>query len=126
MDELECCVKNIKHRYEMLGYEGPMTATTDRCCQERPFWKRALGLVEDHFNTKSICDDDLCEVEVVRAPFEALVATKSDTAMLFVGWISEYLTKQPKEQRSIIVDREWIIGDKYMDALIICKLEYRV
>jgi len=37
MKELEGAIKRIKERYELYGFEGPESASTDRCCHDRVF-----------------------------------------------------------------------------------------
>mmetsp|Transcript_25827 Transcript_25827/g.44106 ORF Transcript_25827/g.44106 Transcript_25827/m.44106 type:complete len:101 (+) Transcript_25827:444-746(+) len=46
-------------------------------------------------------------------------------ALVFVGWISEYLIENP-DTHAIIVDGEWVIGNLKMDVLIICTMDYKV
>ena len=119
MIELQSAISNIKTRYEKYGYDGPVSFTTDRCCQERAFWVRVLKLVEGRLDTQFLEAEDVSEVEVVKAPNVAQVAQSIAMCNLFVGWISEEINKLPMEQRVIIVDGEWKIGHAKMDVLII-------
>ena len=120
MTELESAIAKIKHRYKLYGYDGPHTATTDRCCQERAFWIRVLRLIESRIDTQYLETEDVSEIEVVKAPFEGQIASTIAICVSFVGWISDELNKLPPEQRVIAVDGEWKIGHAKMDLLMIC------
>jgi len=100
MGELEESIKMIKVRYLKYGYDGPESVTTDRCCQERLFWKRALSLVEEHLSGQPISDEELNEIDVLDPPHPvtpACVASDLETANLFVGWISKYIMEGPQD-----------------------------
>ena len=66
------------------------------------------------------------EIKVVDPPYEALVATTSETALVFVGWVSLYFISVPQKLKVIVVDGEWHIGHAKMELLIICMLDYKV
>jgi len=44
MSELEEPLRKLRQRYNVHGYDGPESANTDRCCQERAMWNNFLGL----------------------------------------------------------------------------------
>ena len=67
----------------MYEYDGPETVSTDRCCQERSFWKNVLGIV-DNYIASSANEDDLDEIEVVDPPVTASVAYNRQAAEDFV------------------------------------------
>lgn len=120
MAELERAISKIKTRYELYGYDGPLSATTDRCCQERSFWKRVFRIVDSQLDLQYLEAEDFHDIEVVNAPCAAEIASTTAMCRNFVGWISEELGELPIEQRVIIVDGEWKIGHAKMDLLIIC------
>ena len=76
----------------------------------------ALSLVEGQIGSQRIDDDDMQEIEVVDPPLEAHECTKNDVALLFVGWISDYLMNKIGDLRAIGVDGEWLIGHAKMDT----------
>jgi len=120
MAELETAMVKISKRYKLYGYDGPHSATTDRCCQERTFWTRVFGLNDNPIETEFLEEEDVSEIEVVKAPFDGQVASTIGICGIFVGSISEELKKLPIEQQVIAVDGEWKLGHSKMDVLIIC------
>ena len=106
MKEIEPAVTKIAERYKKYGYAGPKSATTDRCCQDRKFWKRALGLVEGQI-VSCIDNNDLDTINVVDASFKAQIAYNYKTALILVGLISDHLMSITDNRfRVIAVDGE--------------------
>eukprot|EP00986_Skeletonema_menzelii_P003893 scaffold1261_cov155-Skeletonema_menzelii.AAC.3 len=126
LKELDEQFQMLRRRYEMHGFDGPESATTDRCCQERAMWNKFLRPSDDEpANNPHLQPDDTMEINVVAAPYKAKIARNTDMAILLVGEISEYLTAQPLDQQVIIVDGEWQIGRSKMDLLSIGLLSGR-
>ena len=127
MGELEEPLRMLKNRYTIHGFDGPHSATTDRCCQERGFWNNIFcGMNDDDGTESHILPGDTTEVEVVQPLYNARVAYTSDITIILVGEISSYLSAQPSERQVIIVDGEWRIGNTKMDVLIIGLLSGQV
>lgn len=126
MAELDGYVQKIKQRYNLLGFDGLQSVSTDWCCHERKFWECALSLTGEEIDTQVISASDLTEVDVVKPPFKAEMATSKGAALILVGKISDHLCKVPCKQRCLIVDGEWTVGRMKMELLIICQLDYKV
>jgi hypothetical protein len=120
MSELENTISKIKQRHQLYGYEGPISATTNKCCQERPFWKRVFGLTEQPIETQYLAEEDVNEIRVVASPKEPQIASTIGVCDMFVGWISDEIMRLPSEQQVIVVDSEWRVGNTKADLLIIC------
>ena len=109
----------------MYGYNGLEMISTKRCCQERNFWKKALGIVDDYI-ASSASDDDLDEIKVADPPITAPVAYKRQAAEDFVGFISGELNRAPAHLKAIVVDGEWRLGVAKVEVLIIGTMTHKV
>jgi len=120
MNELEEPLRKLRQRYNLHGFDGPLSCTTDRCCQERAFWKRVLGpMNDDDAENTHLLTGDTDEIKVVDPPYNARCAYDTDVAGAFVGEISRVLRDEPIERQVILVDGEWLIGNSKMDVLIV-------
>lgn len=131
MKELEPEIKKIKRRYELFGFDGPDSITTDRCCNERSFWKRLFNLSEtyDDVVDEEMLDEDagIFElVDIVSPPFSPRLAVTAATTDVLIGEISAYLNSQPRERHVIAVDCEWEIGRTKADLVQIGTMDGNV
>jgi len=72
MKELEQSVIKLRRRYDQLGYDEPESFTTDRCCNERNFWKGALKLLDNYVDLENVNEEDtrlVAEVDMCRHEF---------------------------------------------------------
>jgi hypothetical protein len=104
--ELKNGLKALKRRYEVHGFEGPEFVTSDRCCQEREFWKDVVGdvFVEDSTELES---DELDVVKKVLLPSQLAYSHSLQVIAANVGTICHYLESLPAEQQVVGVDCEW-------------------
>ena len=126
MKELEDSLKKIKDRYKCLGFEGPFSFTTDRCCQERSFLGQTFGLFDDIVDVNSGEDteaEDTNMVDIVALPRHYKIATCIDMTKILVGEISNKLRGKPAELSVISIDAEWRIGRMKADLLQIGTLD---
>ena len=122
MTELDTNMQKLALRYELHGFKGPHFVTTDRCCQERDYWKKHFKLGNDDFSEvvnadEFIEDDDYVMQKFVNLPKCTNVIINARAAEGAVGEISTYLASLPSEQRVIAVDCEWTIGSKKAHVL---------
>lgn len=71
MAELKEPIIKLKQRYELFGYDGPESVTTDRCCHERAFWKDALSLLDNYVDMDMVDDEDMKIINEVDMPYAA-------------------------------------------------------
>lgn len=128
MAEIQLELRKLNHRYSAMGYDEPATITTDRCCQERQFWKDIFTLMDDHEIVADELDESVYrEVETVELPsVPRIPAVTEEITSLYVSQVSEYLESQQAEQRIIAVDCEWKIGKARADLLQIALWDGRV
>jgi len=126
MKEIQAQVKKVKERYFQLGFDGPETVSTDRCCNERSFWTRLLGLRESKEQIPNVDDSLYEEMEILDLPHEPKLATTTQATDILVGEISLFLNSLPREQKVIGVDCEWELGRAKADLLIVSLMDDRV
>jgi hypothetical protein len=81
-------LKKLKHRYQQLGFEGPLSFTTDQCCHEKNFLEKTLGLNSGdaaNNNVENETGEAMETYEVVSMPSPPRVASTVVVADLFVG-----------------------------------------
>eukprot|EP00984_Skeletonema_dohrnii_P038671 scaffold42201_cov150-Skeletonema_dohrnii-CCMP3373.AAC.1 len=127
MDELEEPFRQLRKRFDIHGFDGPLSVTTDRCCHERYFWNGVFGPMNaDAAENAHLLPGDTDEIEVVHPPHNARCAYDTEVAGALVGEISRYIANEPSERQVIVVDGEWTIGNSKMDLLIIGLLNGQV
>lgn len=120
MNELNECLMKLKHRYELLGFEGPLSFTTDRCCQDRTSLETTLALNSvadpdvddtDIQGDRAGEEDESTEVfEVVSLPSEPRLASTSQQTDLFVAEISRHFMENSTEIQVMGMDTEYHRG----------------
>jgi hypothetical protein len=115
MNELEAAFQKLKQRYQLFGFDGPFSFTTDRCCHERTFLGRTLGLdstISDS-DEESVNGEDTEDVEIYEAvtlPNAPKVATTSAVTSDFVGEICRYFIEHRMEMQVLSIDTEYHRG----------------
>ena len=132
MKELEDSLKKVKGRYKLHGFKGPVSFTTDRCCQERNFLNEVFELSQDESNLNvtdeaeahdNVSDSEV--VDVVALPTRPKTACTVDIADLLVGEISSYLHDKPNELLVIAINAKWRYGRLKADVVQICLMDGR-
>ncbi len=101
MNELKQPFKNLKHRYKSLGFDGPRSYTTDRCCKKREFLYRCIELPDapdllapgDDGYDKNGAKEMYHEIPVVTLPTAAKVTLNYRGAESFACKICSYLNE---------------------------------
>ena len=113
MEELRGPIEKLKRRYAIHGFEGVKSFTTDRCCQERPYWNSIFSFLDGFLDDGTIPETDLRTVNVVDMPYEKRQpAYTTQIALIYIGQIWDHLGSQAPENKVIIFDAEWWLGHK--------------
>lgn len=106
LEEVKKGLEKLVERFEIRGFSGVESLTTDRCCSERNFWNTLLRKWFKVEPNEELDEQDLVSSKIAHLPVSEKYSDKSTGINVLVGQISKYLRKQNTDRKVIAIDTE--------------------